>query len=152
MSNAVEEIGEYIGYTLENLPADSKDKLFIQGLYQIVDAYLGTASIVQTHLIATSEEKHERFLEEQREQGLLPETFGQRLAFYRNTLGMKQAILARRVGLSPSHLSRIEGDKRRPPAVEYIITASKELRLPFTHTTELLQMAGYSPEALQQTT
>jgi transcriptional regulator with XRE-family HTH domain len=75
--------------------------------------------------------------------------FGSRVAEFRDRLGLKQRALAQRVGLTPSHLNKIEKGVRNPPAVETILLIVEVLRLNRIEAKELLQLAGYSPMVLQ---
>lgn len=71
--------------------------------------------------------------------------FGSKLTAYRKRLGMSQRILAERVGLTPSHLSRIEHDNRKPPSAEVVTKMVFVLRLSRSEAEDLVNMAGYSP-------
>jgi transcriptional regulator with XRE-family HTH domain len=75
--------------------------------------------------------------------------FGSRVAELRDRLGMKQRTLAQRVGLTPSHLNKIEKGVRNPPAVETILSIVEVLRLNRNEAEELVNLAGYSPMVLQ---
>jgi transcriptional regulator with XRE-family HTH domain len=74
--------------------------------------------------------------------------FSNKLREYRERLGMKQRILAERVGLTPGHLNKIEKGTRKPPGVETILSMVEVLRLSRDEAEELIQLAGYSPLAL----
>jgi transcriptional regulator with XRE-family HTH domain len=75
--------------------------------------------------------------------------FGSRVVELRDRLGMKQRTLAQRVGLTPSHLNKIEKGARNPPAVETILSIIQVLLLNRNEAEELVQLAGYSPKVLQ---
>jgi transcriptional regulator with XRE-family HTH domain len=75
--------------------------------------------------------------------------FGSRVAELRDRLGLKQRALAQRVGLTPSHLNKIEKGVRNPPAVETILSIVEVLRLNRNEAEELVNLAGYSPMVLQ---
>jgi transcriptional regulator with XRE-family HTH domain len=75
--------------------------------------------------------------------------FGRRVTELRDRLGLKQRTLAQRVGLTPSHLNKIEKGVRNPPAVETILSIIQVLHLNHNEAEELVQLAGYSPKVLQ---
>jgi transcriptional regulator with XRE-family HTH domain len=74
--------------------------------------------------------------------------FSDKLREYRERLGMKQRILAERIGLTNGHLNKIEKGTRKPPGVETILSAVAVLRLSRDEAEELIQLAGFSPLAL----
>lgn len=76
-------------------------------------------------------------------------TFGQQLRTYRSRLGMTQKFLAQNAHLSPTHLNRIEKDKRNPPSVKKIILLADTLHLRRREVERLVQLAGYSIQALE---
>ena len=78
--------------------------------------------------------------------------FGELLGTYRRRLGMSQRALARRTGLSPSQLSRIESGQRRPPPAETVLRTIEVLRLGEDDAVKLLDAAGYPPKLLQSVT
>jgi transcriptional regulator with XRE-family HTH domain len=75
--------------------------------------------------------------------------FSNKLRENRERLGMKQRILAERVGLTPGHLNKIEKGTRKPPGVETMLSIVEVLRLSRNEAEELIQLAGYSPRVLQ---
>jgi transcriptional regulator with XRE-family HTH domain len=75
--------------------------------------------------------------------------FGRRVTELRDRLGLKQRTLAQRVGLTPSHLNKIEKGVRNAPAVETILSIIQVLHLNRKEAEELVQLAGYSPKVLQ---
>jgi transcriptional regulator with XRE-family HTH domain len=74
--------------------------------------------------------------------------FSNKLREYRERLGMKQRVLADRVGLTNGHLNKIEKGTRKPPGVETILEMIEVLRLSRDEAEELIQLAGFSPLAL----
>jgi transcriptional regulator with XRE-family HTH domain len=74
--------------------------------------------------------------------------FSDKLREYRERLGMKQRVLADRVGLTYGHLNKIEKGTRKPPGVETILSMIQVLRLSRDEAEELIQFAGFSPLAL----
>ena len=78
-------------------------------------------------------------------------TFGEPLGTYLDRLGMSQRTLAKRIGLSPSQLSRIQSGQRRPPPAETVLRMIEVLRLRGDEAGDFLEAAGYSPQLLQST-
>jgi transcriptional regulator with XRE-family HTH domain len=76
--------------------------------------------------------------------------FGAKVEEYRERLGMMQKELAKKVGLSPSHLNRIENGTREPPRVGTVRRMIKALRLTEDGANELVELAGLSPLVLQK--
>jgi transcriptional regulator with XRE-family HTH domain len=76
--------------------------------------------------------------------------FSNKLREYRERLGMKQRVLADRVGLTNGHLNKIEKGTRKPPGVETILSMMAVLRLSRSEAEELIQLAGFSPLALPE--
>jgi transcriptional regulator with XRE-family HTH domain len=74
--------------------------------------------------------------------------FSNKLREYRERLGMKQRVLADRVGLTYGHLNKIEKGTRKPPGVKTILSMMQVLRLSRSEAEELIQLAGFSPLAL----
>ncbi len=64
--------------------------------------------------------------------------FGTKLREYRERYGMNQATLARRVGITPEHLNRIEHEIVSPPKMATIARIIEELRLSSEDVAELL--------------
>lgn len=62
---------------------------------------------------------------------------------------MSQRGLAERIGLTPSHLNRIEHGSRRPPGVEKLLAMVATLRLNEAEAESLVSVAGYSPAILR---
>lgn len=75
-------------------------------------------------------------------------SFGERVVAHREALGMSQRALAERIGLTFSHLNRIEKGTRKPPAVEKVLAMNEVLRLTRAQAEELVTLAGYSPLVL----
>ncbi len=75
--------------------------------------------------------------------------FGRKVEEHRERLGMNQKALAERVGLSPSHLNRIEKGTRKSPQVEAVLQMIDVLRLTRAEAEEFVQLAGYSPMVLE---
>lgn len=78
------------------------------------------------------------------------DTFGAKVEEYRGRLGMLQKTLAEKVGLSPSHVNRIEKGFRGPPQVEAVLSMVEALRLTRAEAEAFVQLAGYSPIVLQE--
>jgi transcriptional regulator with XRE-family HTH domain len=78
------------------------------------------------------------------------DAFGAKVEEYRTRLGLPQKELAGKVGLSPSHLNRIEKGTRKRPGVETVRRMIKALRLAQSEAKELVQLANLSPLVLQQ--
>jgi DNA-binding XRE family transcriptional regulator len=77
------------------------------------------------------------------------DTFGAKVVEYRERLGMLQNELAKKVGLSKSHLNRIEKGTRRRPKVETVLRMIKALRLTRGEAKELCDLAELSPLVLE---
>jgi transcriptional regulator with XRE-family HTH domain len=75
-------------------------------------------------------------------------TFHEKLKEYRDQLGMMQSVLAERVGLTKSHLNRIERGLRPPPQVETVVKMTEVLNLNRIEAEEFVELAGYSSMAL----
>jgi transcriptional regulator with XRE-family HTH domain len=76
--------------------------------------------------------------------------FHEKLQEYLNRSDMKQAGLAKRVGLSKNYLSLIVNGHRKPPRVEAVLKMVEALKLEPEETEEFVELAGYSPLVLQQ--
>jgi transcriptional regulator with XRE-family HTH domain len=76
--------------------------------------------------------------------------FGAKVEEYMERLGMQQNELAKKVRLSPSHLSRIVKGTRKPPRVGTVRRVIKALLLTPSEADELVQLAGLSPLVLQK--
>jgi transcriptional regulator with XRE-family HTH domain len=74
--------------------------------------------------------------------------FGRKLAEHRTRFGMTQKVLAERVGLTASHLNRVEKGTRPPPQIPTVLRMIEALRLDEQEAKELVQLAGYSPKLL----
>lgn len=73
-------------------------------------------------------------------------TFPTLLTEYRERLGISRNKLAKKVGVDPSYLTRIEHGDREPPRVGIVIALARELDLePYEHDS-LLMSAGYAPK------
>jgi transcriptional regulator with XRE-family HTH domain len=77
------------------------------------------------------------------------DTFGAKVEEYRERLGMLQIELAKKVGLSKSHLNRIEKGTRKRPKVETVLRMIKALRLTRAEAKELCGLADLSPLVLE---
>lgn len=75
--------------------------------------------------------------------------FGTKVEEYMERLGMQQNELAKKVGLSPSHLSRIVKGTRKPPRVGKVRRMIKALRLTASQADDFCERAGLSPLILQ---
>jgi len=76
-------------------------------------------------------------------------TFHEKLKEYRERAGMMQMVLAERVGLTQSHFNHIEKGRRPPPRVETVVRMTEVLRLAPDEAEEFVELAGYSPMALE---
>jgi transcriptional regulator with XRE-family HTH domain len=65
----------------------------------------------------------------QRGLGGLRVSFGAMLRYRREGAGIGLRELARRVGISPSYLSKIEHDEFRPPAEDVVVAIARELQI-----------------------
>jgi len=75
-------------------------------------------------------------------------SFGKKVEEYRERLGIKQNALAKRVGLTASHLNRIEKETRKAPQVEVVLAMVKALYLNPEEAIEFVELAGYSPQVI----
>ncbi len=73
-------------------------------------------------------------------------TFGGKVRDYRNHLGMNLIVLAERVGLTYSHLSKVERDTRPAPSIKNTLNIIDNLRLFPEQAKDLLRTAGYSDD------
>jgi transcriptional regulator with XRE-family HTH domain len=64
------------------------------------------------------------------EDTMAPTLIGQRIAHYRTLRGIKQAALARRVGISPKYLYMLESGRRQKPGVILLCGIARELQVP----------------------
>lgn len=158
----------FIDGILQGMPSGHTERPFIESVRGLVkarlDSLIGIWYLPRTHeeYVLRLEElgdvmngdsprakelrqKAEGKLEDQRNQGLLPGTFGARLAFHRERLGLTQRDLALLIKEHPSEISRFEKNKRKPP-IGMIDLISRKLLLPPSYTPELTQLAGYSPK------
>jgi transcriptional regulator with XRE-family HTH domain len=76
--------------------------------------------------------------------------FGAKVEEYMERLGMQQNELAKKVRLSPSHLSRIVKGTRKPPRVGTVRRMIKALRLTASQADDFCERAGLSPLILQK--
>jgi transcriptional regulator with XRE-family HTH domain len=76
--------------------------------------------------------------------------FGTKVEEYMARLGMQQNELAKKVGLSPSHLSRIVNGTRKPPRVGKVRRMIKALRLTEDEADDFCDRAGLSLLILQK--
>lgn len=135
----VEQVEETIRKKLAEVPLTPSDRRFLEGVLVIVDAYLGKG-----------EGRLWEEMGQTPEDLMLPDTFGQRLAHYRGRAGISQSDLARRIGMEPAYLSRIEHGRIKPPKLDKVLIMARVLHLPPVHILGLVELAGYSPELLLQ--
>ncbi len=76
-------------------------------------------------------------------------SFGEQVAAHRERLGMRQNALAERVGLTASHLNRIEKGGRKAPEAETVLRMIGALRLSREEAEAFVIGAGYSPLILR---
>jgi transcriptional regulator with XRE-family HTH domain len=77
------------------------------------------------------------------------DTFGAKVVEYRERLGMLQNELAKKVGLSKSHLNRIEKGTRKRPQVKRVLRMIEALRLTRGEAKELCELAELSPLVME---
>ncbi len=77
------------------------------------------------------------------------DTFGAKVVEYRERLGMLQNELAKKVGLSKSHLNRIEKGTRKRPHVKKVLRMIEALRLTRGEAKELCELAELLPLVLE---
>jgi transcriptional regulator with XRE-family HTH domain len=68
----------------------------------------------------------------------------------RERSGLSQYELAKRAGINPTHLNRIEKGERNPPKRNTIFNISEVLGLNRKERTELFIKAGYAPPAIKK--
>ncbi len=73
--------------------------------------------------------------------------FQEKLAALRKVVGISQSELARRVGLSPSYIHRLENGERRPTSRDVVLNFAQALDLDGTMRDELLLSGGFAREA-----
>lgn len=73
------------------------------------------------------------------------EEFSVLLERYRTSDGMSQSELARKAGISPSYVNRLERNERQPPSRSVVLKIAQALGLDPTATDALLVSARYAP-------
>lgn len=78
----------------------------------------------------------------------MTKTFGNVLREYRQTAGISQRELAKKVGLDFSYISKLENDRLPPPAADTVVLIAKIFNVP---AEELLALTGKIPSNIQET-
>lgn len=76
------------------------------------------------------------------------ESFGSRLRSYRERAGLSQNSLAKKVGLSPSYINRLERGEREAPTREVVEALAGTLGLSSSDRDRLALAAGHPPSGL----
>lgn len=76
------------------------------------------------------------------------ESFGSLLRSFRERGGLSQNSLAKKVGLSPSYINRLERGEREAPTREVVESLATTLCLPPSHRDRLVLAAGHPPSTL----
>ena len=78
------------------------------------------------------------------------EEFGPLLSQFRQRSGLSQNALARRAGINPGTVNRLESGQRAPSNRELVLTLADALGLPSADRDRLLAAAGHLPIAFDQ--
>jgi transcriptional regulator with XRE-family HTH domain len=76
--------------------------------------------------------------------------FGGLLKTYRVAAGLSQNALAKRVGVNPAYVNRLESGERRPSQRHYVLDLARELRLNEEQTNRLLEAGGHLPRGFDR--
>ena len=75
--------------------------------------------------------------------------FSAALRKYRELSGLSQNALARRAGIDPSYVNRLERGERDAPARARVLDIARALELTSSQTNELLLSADYRPQTTE---
>lgn len=67
-----------------------------------------------------------------REVGALKRTIGQTVRLFRVSAGLRQKVLAQRLGITPNYLSLVEND-RKQPGKKLVLKIAEEFGIPASH-------------------
>ncbi len=76
--------------------------------------------------------------------------FGGLLKTYRVAAGLSQNALAKRVGVNPAYVNRLESGERRPSQRHYVLDLARELSLNEEQTNRLLEAGGHLPRGFDR--
>lgn len=76
--------------------------------------------------------------------------FGGLLKTYRVAAGLSQNALAKRVGVNPAYVNRLESGERRPSRRHYVLDLARELALDEEQTNRLLEAGGHLPRGFDR--
>ena len=76
--------------------------------------------------------------------------FGGLLKDYRVAAGLSQNALAKRVGVNPAYVNRLESGERRPSQRHYVLDLARELKLNEEQTNRLLEAGGHLPRGFDR--
>lgn len=77
-------------------------------------------------------------------------TFSGLLRTYRVGAGLSQNALARKVGVNPAYVNRLESGERRPAKRRYVLELAQALNLDEPATNQLLEAGGHLPVGFEQ--
>lgn len=79
----------------------------------------------------------------------MPE-FSLELKTARMSVGVSQSVLARRIDVDPSYISRLESGERQPASRDFVRKLAKALRVGVEQENDLLFAAGFAPVTPKQ--